>query len=926
MEPVAVSAVGFPWAQERPDRGRDSEQLFGFIAPATTVKAGLCAVTVKSSAPADRMGGSPWAGMSGAALFAGPFLVGVVVVDPARFGADRVVAVPIAPLLADAELAGLLDVSADGVAGMGPRLRLAITAETSVALAPPYRAATPRLGREPARLLLPEYGIVPFAGRESDLELLEAWCLNGGPPALRVIIGAGGSGKSRLAAEICVRMVGKGWQAGFADPMAPGGQAQLEFDLPTLLIVEDADLNVTLLADLVRVVGYWPSGAPPVRLLLLARHTTGWWDTLNRRTDRLVAELADPPLTLSDGGLTPSDRTQHHTRAISAFHAHVPDAVAPVGQPPPLLADPAFANPLLVHMHALLTVFGAQIPIPGTDVRNQVLDGILDRERDRWAVAFPPGVLTGGARMRHQAVSAATLLAPPTETATAQIMTAIAELAPDSAAGARAAVATWLRELYPGSDPPWVAPLRPDLLAEQLLASCPQLSDIVLAQYANIGTSGQLEQLLTELTRADTRPPVREALDQLLDAHLADVLTAALKTPEGQLPSLLDLALIHSPQPAVAAKLVHRLPERSIGLAALAATVTSQAVDHQRHLAAARPDKFTPTLAMSLASLGRRLADRGSFEEALDAAEEAVGLYRQLARNNRAVRPDLARALTSLGKRQAELGRYHEALAATEESVALYRRLARRGRALRPDLADALTSLGIRLAQLGRWGEALAAAKESVALYRSLAKDNPALSADLAEALNSLAERMGQQGRYLDALPIARESVGLYRLLAADNAAFQPDLAWALTSLGIRFDMLDHLEEARAAAGESVALYRSLAPDHPVLWPDLARALNSLGIYLAKMSRYQEALAAAEESADLFRPLARQNPAHQAFFGTSLINLTNHLESLANYQKALASAEECVGMWRSLARKDPDYTMTYHRELARLHRLRDQHG
>jgi hypothetical protein len=85
--------------------------------------------------------------MSGAALFAGPFLVGVVVVDPARFGADRVVAAPIAPLLDDAELAGLLDVSAGSVAGVGPRLRLAVTAETSLALAPPYRAATPRLGR-----------------------------------------------------------------------------------------------------------------------------------------------------------------------------------------------------------------------------------------------------------------------------------------------------------------------------------------------------------------------------------------------------------------------------------------------------------------------------------------------------------------------------------------------------------------------------------------------------------------------------------------------------------------------------------------------------------------------------------------------------------------------------------------------------------
>jgi hypothetical protein len=67
----------------------------------------------------------------------------------------------------------------------------------------------------------------------------------------------------------------------------------------------------------------------------------------------------------------------------------------------------------------------------------------------------------GGTRTRQQAVTVATLLAPPTEAAAAQALTVIGEFAPDAAAGARAAVATWLRELYPGNDPPWVAPLRP---------------------------------------------------------------------------------------------------------------------------------------------------------------------------------------------------------------------------------------------------------------------------------------------------------------------------------------------------------------------------------------------------------------------------------------------------------------------------------
>lgn len=93
-------------------------------------------------------------------------------------------------------------------------------------------------------------------------------------------------------------------------------------------------------------------------------------------------------------------------------------------------------------------------------------------------------------------------------------MTIISEFAPDAAAGARAAVATWLCGLYPGSDPPWIVPLCPDLLAEQLLATCAQLTELVLVGYARITMPEQAEQILTELTHAGTRLPVREALDR----------------------------------------------------------------------------------------------------------------------------------------------------------------------------------------------------------------------------------------------------------------------------------------------------------------------------------------------------------------------------------------------------------------------------
>lgn len=202
VDPVAVSAVGFPWAQERPDRVRDTEQLFGFIAPAAMAKAGLCAVTVVSAAPAARAGASPWAGMSGAALFAGPFLVGVVVVHPAHFGADRVAAAPVAALLADADLARLLDTSTDSLVGVGPQL------------ATQYQAPTPWPGREQARaspvdtLLLPPV----MVGRADELRQLRAAAQEagtGGRPVVVVSVhGMGGAGKTALARSLAAEVAG----------------------------------------------------------------------------------------------------------------------------------------------------------------------------------------------------------------------------------------------------------------------------------------------------------------------------------------------------------------------------------------------------------------------------------------------------------------------------------------------------------------------------------------------------------------------------------------------------------------------------------------------------------------------------------------------------------------------------------------------
>ena len=86
-DPVPCAAVGFPWASVRPDRMRDTAHVYGQLAPLGQLKAGRLDFDVASASPLAREGGSPWAGLSGAAVIADNYLAGVITVDPARYQA-----------------------------------------------------------------------------------------------------------------------------------------------------------------------------------------------------------------------------------------------------------------------------------------------------------------------------------------------------------------------------------------------------------------------------------------------------------------------------------------------------------------------------------------------------------------------------------------------------------------------------------------------------------------------------------------------------------------------------------------------------------------------------------------------------------------------------------------------------------------------
>ncbi|MCL5044260.1 MAG: hypothetical protein M1336_03135, partial [Deltaproteobacteria bacterium] len=157
-------------------------------------------------------------------------------------------------------------------------------------------------------LLNPFNRAIPMVGRDRELQSLEAWRDGEAAISARCLIGGAGSGKTRLALELCAAAERLGWFAGFVDhgelDRFHGHQNLSAWDWPkpTLIVVDYAAAKARILrqwlTELVQRQGNSPNR---LRLLLLERHAQrdlGWWPELTTPGNWAQAELGnlfDPP-------------------------------------------------------------------------------------------------------------------------------------------------------------------------------------------------------------------------------------------------------------------------------------------------------------------------------------------------------------------------------------------------------------------------------------------------------------------------------------------------------------------------------------------------------------------------------------------------------------------------------------------------------
>ncbi len=827
---------------------------------------------------------------------------------------------------------------------IGPRPKLLLTRFVAQRRIPAGKAVSELLQLSPYTLS------TTLVGRDAELADLDRFLHGTESISVRVLTGDGGSGKTRLALHLCEQMADQGWLTGFAtsDALrkfnAQPDRAEWGWSRPTLVVIDYAASHTELLKDwldaLADRLGQVPALTQPLRILLLERHAnpqSGWmaelcasggWASIGGRH-----QLFDPPepvavLPLID----PADRASLLNQMLQRNGFSGPQ-VSPEFVDQHLSAASWGRDPLFLMMAALHAVQQGRIEalaLHRTDLAQRL--AMREGERlDRLAAAHQPAPLNKPL-LRH--LSACITLAQGLDRdAFLPLVSQESQATGRPHGGDPAGFHDLLADALPTTDDGRLPPLLPDLIGEAFVLNTLAAQKInstgLRRLYATLGLPmiQTLVRCAQDFATQDTDLPLPwlqtlaqaasgdwQRLGQIDQAMPNE--SVVLRRLNLEIAELRGKALAELPETSAELKAWHLLrasiAHAKIGQREEALEAAREAVEIYRELARQRPDAFRPDLAMSLNNVANRLSDLGLREEALEAAREAVEIRRELARQRPDIfRPDLAMSLSNMAIQLGDLGQREEALKAAREAVEIRRKLAQqRPDVFSPDLAFSLNNVAIRLSDLGQREEALEAAREAVEIRRGLAWQRPdAFRSDLANSLNNVSSFLIALGQGEEALEAAREAVNIYRELAQQHPdAFRSDLADSLNNVAGVLGKLDQREEALEAGREALEIRRMLTGQRPdVFRPDLAMSLNNVAIRLSDLGQREEALEAARESVEIYRELAWHRPGiFHPGLAMSLNNVANRLSDLGQREDALDAAREAVEIYRELTQHRPD--------------------
>ncbi|MBN2427780.1 MAG: tetratricopeptide repeat protein [Deltaproteobacteria bacterium] len=765
-----------------------------------------------------------------------------------------------------------------------------------------------------------------FAGRDGEMKSLEKWALSQAPVSIQWVTGAGGVGKSRLAAEFCTYMKEQhNWPCGFAKLDQPKTFA---FDQEGLLLVvetpEDKKDSVReLFQDLAALdQKQLAEKGKKIRLLFLSRQAFENWQSLIFETG--AETLANPiPVELT---------TLPFNAALDIFRSTFSKAVGRWKMKEKSVAEEQVEiwlrqnddnrRPQYIVAAA---VFHALFPDEHISLFNsrELVEKLALQE------------IAGAERIATKAGLKEPLIFP-----ILQVIATISRRLTSERAERLIKTLGLDKDLPEGTDivsffenagllhQKKIVPIKPDLFAAAYLIEVLKRKPAVAHKIIWNSLGSDFLRSLPRFSRLcfDAEKEFdfqRRQLDQWLYQEIVESPDngAALEPfLAGDMYGLTEtgitacrVALERTETETQKIRLNDKLSlfYQALGDQKEALRQRIFAVDMCEKLASDKPDTYEVELARHYFNLWKILSDTGERGKAYRVIVRTAELYQQLVKKQpRKLKLLAAESLKNLGEAYAEAGEWEKALTTLEKVLEVYEELARiQPLAFGPALATCLNSQGDLCSQLKETEKALMATAKSVHIYERLTSTRPGhYEAGLATSLTNLGNRYVDTGEMAEALRTIQRALEIYEELAeARPETFEADLAGCLSIAGNLYAFMGDTEKALEITERVVEIYSKLAKETAVYDSLLASSLNNLSSRYASAGEDVKALISIDTAVKIYESLAANYPlVFDPHLATSLNRLGLGYAALGDYRKALSATEEAIEIYSKLVSAQPE--------------------
>jgi tetratricopeptide (TPR) repeat protein len=591
-------------------------------------------------------------------------------------------------------------------------LRIRVSGKVEIEFGPAgFATQEPSIQTEPlptdfddvVRLISWEVELAPLVGRDRERAKLIEWAQDNSGPRVRILLltGPGGSGKSRLAADVARALRDRPfWQKWRCVGVVGKGRTKLT-SLPAFLIIDDPEDRRASVLEILGTLAEHQNEKRAIRVLLLSRDPKERWDNdlgaakLRGKVDKREVPLS--PLTDDD--------------AAKLYQTVTLRLATTYGKTKPQFLPAEFKRWLsqnLLHYFPLYLTAAAIHAVRDNDQRFTLGAGALivslaQRELDRLRAVST--IDNGFGRESLPRLAAIAIARGGLEESDIGRLAA-ADVADEQLgllfprAGSQIDVVYELKRL-----PWWKAGSwqigAPDVVAASILYEVWKTCDVGPAEWLWLSLQGLGAEDCNRVGRLGYDIDIIYGHD---DGKQFAIWLAECVGDDAQRAAALEPLVLPSPLPPALWRLAIRIYETL----AEQALLQGPAADEDR--------------ARLLNNLSNRLSDSGDRAGALRAIEEAVEIYRRLAQAQPAAfEPNLAASLNNLSGQLSDSGDRAGALRAIEEAVEIRRRLAQaQPAAFEPNLAKSLNNLSNQLSDSGDRAGALRASKEATEILRRL--------------------------------------------------------------------------------------------------------------------------------------------------------------------------------------------------------------